>query len=87
MCACVCACLCVCVPTSVCVPTPVCVPNWVGTGLGVCGGVQSLRRLYFASAVPLLRLWKLVTPTLTTLSSTSHHPICFLPDLEAGAEG
>lgn len=55
----------------------VCVFNWMGTGLGVCGGVESLRRLYFASAVPLLRLWKLVPPTLTTLSSTSQPPYMF----------
>lgn len=49
-------------------PLCVCVPNWVGAGLGVCVGVESLGRLSVASSVPLLTLWKLVPPYLTTLS-------------------
>lgn len=56
-------------------PLCVCVPNWVGAGLGVCVGVESLApRCLFSPSPDALE----VGPSLFD------HFV--LPDLQAGAE-
>lgn len=61
-------------------PLCVCVPNWVGAGLGVCVGVESLGRRGKA----LRCLFSPSPDALEVGPSLFDHFV--LPDLQAGAE-